>query len=380
MMENTVIDERASFVTLRVLQLIPTLGGGGAERQLSLLAGPLIDHGVELHIGFQHGGPNGRVLEQSGAHLHKIPISSYNDPRLLTAMISLIRAVQPDVVHTWLMSMDTLGGMAARWCGVPWLMSERTSPEAYRHPRVKDHLRRYLARFATGIVGNSINGLDFWRDVIPADRRFLLHNAIPVDQIDKTTPVVRTALPVAVEPPLVVYAGRFVRDKNVNVLLDAFIELASLDEAVALFCGEGPERAGLETRIRESGLSDKISVSGYRDDLWSVLRAADCVVSLSRYEGSANVVLEAMACGCPLVLSDIPAHRVDAGDAAWYVDRESAAAVAATIRRVLTSEAEARMKVVQGRERAVSHTPARCAQELGTVYRAATQARTLDAA
>jgi glycosyltransferase involved in cell wall biosynthesis len=359
---------RVTRPVMRVLQLIPTLGGGGAERQLSLLAAPLVDAGVELHVGFQSGGANRARLEQSGAILHPIEISSYNDPRLLLALRSLIKTVRPDVVHTWLMSMDTLGGVAARWCGVPWLMSERTAPEAYHQPRMKDRLRRYLARFATGVVGNSGHGVDIWRDTFPADRRVILPNAVAIDEISNVPPVDRAALPVPAGLPLIVYAGRLSAEKNVHVLVEALIDVVEGGHAVALLCGDGAERDALEARIRVAGLTNRIAFSGYRNDLWQILRGADCAVSLSRFEGSANIVLEAMACGCPLVLSDIPAHRADAGGAAWYVDSNDPKSIAATIRQVLSCRGDAASKAALGRQRAAERTPVRCAQTLAAAY------------
>lgn len=354
---------------LRILQLIPTLEGGGAERQLSLLAAPLIEAGADLHVAFYRRGVNHELLERSGACLHSIHVNGHYDPRMLKGIVSIVRAVQPTVIHTWLTSMDTAGGMAARWCGVPWLMSERTAPEAYESAPAKLHLRRFLGRFAAGVVGNSGPGLDYWRKLIPAHRRFLVANAVSIDEIENTAPIERSALSLPQELPLLVYAGRFVAsEKNVHVLTDAFIDVVGRGDAVAFMCGEGPDREAVQAKVRDAGLSEKIVVSGYRNDLWAILRAASCAVSLSKFEGSGNVVLEAMACGCPLVLSDIPAHRADVADAALYVDGGDAAGVAEAIRSVLSAPDDANLRVARGRLRAAEHAPVHCARQLMSAY------------
>jgi len=68
------------------------------------------------------------------------------------------------------------------------------------------------------------------------------------------------------------------------------------------------------------------------------MKRAGVFASLSRFEGSPNAVMEAMVCGCPLVLSDIAAHRELAGDGgAWFVPPDDAAAAAAAIREALAS-------------------------------------------
>jgi glycosyltransferase involved in cell wall biosynthesis len=76
-----------------------------------------------------------------------------------------------------------------------------------------------------------------------------------------------------------------------------------------ILCGDGSLRASVLQLIESEGLTDRIRLTGYVTNLWSLLKRADVVVSPSVFEGNPNVVLEAMACGSPLVVSDIPAHR-----------------------------------------------------------------------
>jgi glycosyltransferase involved in cell wall biosynthesis len=108
---------------------------------------------------------------------------------------------------------------------------------------------------------------------------------------------------------VVLYAGRMDAGKNVEGVLAALSHLGDAVPFVAVICGDGPRRPRLERMACEMGIAHRTVFKGYVDNLWELLRRADAFVSLSRFEGCPNVVLEAMACGCPLIVSDIPAHR-----------------------------------------------------------------------
>src|SRR5687768_14057109 len=116
---------------MRVLHLIPSLGGGGAERQIAYLARGLSERGGDVHVGILRGGANLERLESTGATVHWIRSSGNYDPFLLPRTVSLIRRVRPDVVQTWLTQMDVVGGLAALIVGKRWIVSERSSGEHY---------------------------------------------------------------------------------------------------------------------------------------------------------------------------------------------------------------------------------------------------------
>ncbi|HMA54166.1 MAG TPA: glycosyltransferase, partial [Acidobacteriota bacterium] len=93
---------------MRILHLIPKLSAGGAERQLSYLASELARGGHEVHIGYSREGPERPDL--IGVVLHRLESRSNYSPLLLRQLVRLIRSVKPDVVQTWILQMDILGG------------------------------------------------------------------------------------------------------------------------------------------------------------------------------------------------------------------------------------------------------------------------------
>src|ERR1051325_11600251 len=116
---------------MRVLHCIPHLIHGGAQRQLALIAAEHSRGGHDVHIALVHRGQNAELLEETATHIHEVGGGNHRDPSILFQLIRLLRRVQPDLVQTWLMPMDVVGGMAALATGVPWILSERASRDAY---------------------------------------------------------------------------------------------------------------------------------------------------------------------------------------------------------------------------------------------------------
>ena len=147
----------------RVLHLIPTLGEGGAERQLSYLGAELVRRGWSVDVGLLRGGPNLERLALAGTTIHALPYRNHHDPGLMWRLHRLARKVRPDVVHTWLTQMDVLGGAVALANRIPWVLAERSNRNGYP-PTAKNLLRVGLGRHASAIVSNSRGGDSYWEE------------------------------------------------------------------------------------------------------------------------------------------------------------------------------------------------------------------------
>jgi glycosyltransferase involved in cell wall biosynthesis len=84
---------------------------------------------------------------------------------------------------------------------------------------------------------------------------------------------------------------------------------AARSDITALIAGDGEHREDLERLSKELGLSKQVHFIGYQQDAPGFLLEVDVLISASRFEGQPNAVLEAIAVGCPLLLSDIPEHQ-----------------------------------------------------------------------
>ncbi len=294
-----------------ILHLIPTLSGGGAERQLSMLAAEQSRRGWNVHVGIRRGGVHNELLRVNGVTVHFLGDHKGINPMLLVSVNNLIKQIKTDIVHTWLLQMDIVGGIATLWNAVPWVLSERTSGLAYRCVKLQALTRRYLARFADAVVvANSSHGAAYWREMSPSGFRvFQIANAIDVTAIRKAISTTEEEAKSNDGKKDILVVGRLSSEKALDIVIQSISLIPKTYNFRVLFIGEGPLRDEIEVIIRKSGLNDRITLLPYLSSWWEKLKGTSALISMSRYEGQPNVVLEAMAARCPLIVSEIPAYR-----------------------------------------------------------------------
>ena len=355
---------------LRIVHMIPNTFSGGAQQQLSYLAREQRRNGHDVGIVFLGDGPKRARMEASGAWLHQIAGLGNHDPRIALRLHALLRNRRPDVVQTWLLQMDVMGGLAARWADRAWILSERASGPAYPSG-LKVALRARVARHADAIVSNSDAGDRYWASAVgPRVLRKVVRNGIPEDDIAAAPRVAETVVGLPPGHKMVLHAGRFDPQKNLETLVPALAALAERIPATSFLCGDGVTEAETRRQIAERGLDRVVRAVGYVDEVWGWMKRADAFVSVSHFEGHPNAVLEAAACGCPLVLSDIPEHREILNESqAVFVSKDSPAAVTDAIENVLRHPEGARTRAEAARAQVASLSCGTMARRYDEIYR-----------
>jgi glycosyltransferase involved in cell wall biosynthesis len=294
--------------SMRILHCIPNMAGGGAERQLVYLSGELVKRGWDVHIALLKEGPNFERLVSTGCKIHKIPAFGNHDLTIMWSIMKLIRTIRPHLVQTWLTQMDVFGGAAARLTGVPYILSERSSTLQYPQG-FKNWLRVSIGGRATAVISNSDGGNEYWQTQIKNSiPKYVIQNSIPLADIENAIPSINN-LQISLASKMLIFVGRFSPEKNIANIINAFRMVTSERDAMLLLCGEGPLRPRIEEMISKQNLTDRVILPGYIENIWGLMKRANLFIAVSSFEGQPNAVLEAMACGCPLILSDMPAHR-----------------------------------------------------------------------
>ena len=155
-------------------------------------------------------------------------------------------------------------------------------------------------------------------DIGPARETInVVPNGIDVEQI--------ATAPLPEESYNILFAGRLIEHKNVNILIDAFDDIAAEHDATLGIIGDGPERDRLETKRDSLTHADRVKLLGFLEDYEDVLghmRAADIFVSPSTREGFGLTFAEAMAADCTVIAADHPESAADEviGDAGFLVE------------------------------------------------------------
>lgn len=351
---------------MRILHLIPQLSGGGAERQLTLLAPEMAKAGHDVHIAYLREGPEPALIPNVA--LHRTPAFHNHDPLMFFRLLRHVKAIRPQIVQSWIPMMDIMAGFLSFSSKIKWVLREPTSALAYKTRTFKIKIRETLAQRSSAIVANSNGGRDYWvKAGYPQDRTFVINNAVPFDGTRNVNPwPIRNN-----HAKYFMYAGRLIPSKNVNILIDAISSLCQHTNIILLVAGNGPEKSNLSQLVARFGIKDRVKFLGHLQpqELWSYMKIADGFVSLSSYEGMPNSCGEAVALKIPMVLSDIPAHRALFDDeSAFFVDPRSAVNVANTVWQVSSDRPEAEKRAAIAFEIIKDWTPASIASNYLHVY------------
>jgi glycosyltransferase involved in cell wall biosynthesis len=299
-------------MTRRILQIIATLDRSGAEKQLTLLAAGLPRDEFEVHVcALSRGGPLEEDLQRAGIPATVIGKTWRLDPLAWWKLRSHIRRLRPDIVQTWMFTANAYGRTAALSAHVPKIVaSERCVDlwKAWHHLEID----RRLAKRTDAIVVNSRGVERFYKaQGLPAEKLRLIYNGIgPAAKSDVSHDALCRELGLPPNARLIGAVGRLSHQKRYKDLIWA-ADLVKVirNDAHLLIIGDGPLRENLE-RFRDLCLiEDKVHFLGTRHDVMRLMPHFTLLWQASGFEGMPNTIMEAMACGVPVVASDIAGNR-----------------------------------------------------------------------
>ena len=337
----------------RVCFVIPSLAGGGAERVavqiLNALDPERWDRSMFL---FERSGP---YLADVSSTIRLEAAAAPSRAGRWRALRRFARVVRPDVVVAFLSYLSVLSATRAAGVAARVVFDVETPVSAFLTDadyRWSSRLNRALftaamrvgCASADQIVATSQGVADDLVGSFGADpmRVRILPN--PVDLAGVASAAMEpidAAMAARWTHPVVVAAGRLAEAKNYPLLIEAFGILRERVPASLFILGQGDQEPALREVIRVRGLSDVVHLCGFQSNPWKYIARADVFALTSRYEGFGNVLVEAMACGVPVVATSSPGTRdiVRSGADGLLVERHEPAAVAAALAQILSDSA-----------------------------------------
>lgn len=239
----------------------------------------------------------------------------------------------------------------------PWLM-RRAIDYAHRHAAAIICISRATADALCEAAGNDFDGR---LRVIPLAVGAGILSAATQARVDRE--------------PVFVFAGSLNPRKNLERVLTAFEAVAArhAEARLQLVGGGGWDAERVQQRLSASRYANRIEHRGYVSDaeLAQIYAQATALVYVSLMEGFGLPILEAMACGCPVITSNLSSMPEVAGDAACLVDPTDSGAIAAAMQRLLDDETWRDDLGRRGRARAAEFSWARTARSIMDVYESA---------
>lgn len=307
---------------LHILYLIDYWGApGGTERHLFYLLKHLDPARFRRTLVMFKHVPNALVdeIKALGIEVALIPVERYYTPNALLQARRLhefIRSRQIDAVQTFHYKADIYGAIVARAAGVRHIIASKRDAADYKnsfhfflHRLVRPITERYIA------VSKVVSDVLHDKEGVMADRVNVIYNGVNLQQ--HTPPdapmraAARTALGFSDSDFVIGMSAWFRPEKDHQLLIDAFLKILPVAaEAKLLLIGGGPLLGHYRDWVARQGLEDKIRIVGPVDDVRPFLRACDvaCLVPHIN-EGFSNSVLEKMATGLPVIVTDVGGNK-----------------------------------------------------------------------
>lgn len=351
----------------RILFVITTLEIGGAERQVSQITVELKKRGWDPEVfAFWPCGPLRSILLENGIPVHGVVLPGwltviFRNERLksrIGLVLSALRLLpklwrrRPDIIHFFLPAAYIVGGMTSLLSPVPVRIMSRRSLRHYQEARpLFASIERWLHPHMTMICGNSQAVLNELKEEgIPPQRLRLIYNGI--DALTYAQPLdrelIRARHGIPVDALVFVIVANLIPYKGHADLIAAFSSIQSrLPDPWLLLClGRDDGILGsLREQAEAGGIDDNIRFLGSRTNVPDFLRLADVGVLCSHEEGFSNAILEGMAAGLPMVVTNVGgnAEAVLDGETGRVVPPKNPALLAQALLEVATDPERSKM-------------------------------------
>lgn len=325
---------------------IPSLRGGGAERVFVNLANEFANNGFDVDL----------VLSQKeGPYLinvsKKVRIVDLKSKRVLFSLIPLIfylRKEKPSYLFSTLTHANIVAIIAKKISMVDLKLIIRQEIYFSSIPSRKLKLiAQFFYKKANSIIALSKDMADDLINNIDIDKNniVVINNPVIKKLKEEFSDNINHPFFENKENKIILGIGRLSDQKDFYSLIKAFDQIRKNNNIKLIILGDGEERKNLEELIKILNLEDHVDMPGFVDNPYRYMSNANLFVLSSKYEGFPNVLIEAMACGLPVVSTDClsgPREILDSGKYGTLVPVGDVDALAKAIEEALKKPTESR--------------------------------------
>ena len=353
---------------VRVLTVMGSLQVGGAERQMVLLL---------EHLDRARFAPALCLLLPGGELRGEVPAdvpvigldkrSAADAPLLVARLAAVARRRRPDVILAKVDYTNIITAAAAQLArtATPLILGEESVQSIAlaraSHPRARRAALGWSYRRARVVTAPSPGVVD---DLVAELRVAAATFAVIPNMVDLRAIEAAAAAPVDHafsgdrRRSLLVAAGRLAPGKGQEDLLVALALINRTRPVNLLVLGTGPDRARIERRAASLGVASRVAFTGFVANPYALMRQADAFVSPSHSESFGNVIVEAMACGVPVVSTRVPCGPetiLDDGMTGLFCAARAPADLAAKVEAVLADPGAAATRATRARAAAARY-------------------------
>jgi glycosyltransferase involved in cell wall biosynthesis len=336
---------------LKGLLVISNLEYGGAQRQVVDLANSLNASGIEAHVcSLSDYVPLASGLWNASSRLHVLNKRGTFDFTVVYRLAELIGRIHADVVHAFLLDAEIAARLAGRlFSNVAVIGSERNTD--YRRKWQHSVALRLTRRCVDAIIANSNAGkrfqvrtLGIWPQKI-----FVVHNGVDTTRFRPgSASHLRKELGIPDQAPVIALFSSFKRQKNHAMFFRMAKRVRDRVPQARFLCvgdelhnglqGSAEYRGEMLALMESLGLRDVVRCLGNRDDVVDLYNLCDVTVLTSSREGTPNVLLESMACGVPVVATNVADNAlvVPDGRAGYVIPFDDDIAMSRRVQDLLT--------------------------------------------
>ncbi|SEA09436.1 Glycosyltransferase involved in cell wall bisynthesis [Prevotella sp. tc2-28] len=361
---------------MKILHVINSLSSGGAERLVTDLMRKMNndDYELETLIFSNKADVYSKGLIADGYVVHKLAdVSIYNLLFVVPKLIIFFRKHNYDIIHVHLFPGMYYISLLKRFHCIkcPIIFHEHNTSNG----RLEKPMFRLIDRFVYKpykkiiCISEAVSQMLTSVYHLSSDKICTIQNGIDLDRCKQARPVMRKVINknLSKDDILIIMVARFNKQKDHLTLLNALARMPNKFKLALL--GEGEREEELREMVSEQNLSKRVFFCGYKSNVYDYIKSSDVFVLSSFFEGFGLSCIEAMACGIPVVISNVPGLADVVGFASEKFEVGDIDGLIESIYKLIFNKDIYKEKVLMGLKQARLYSEDKMISDLGRLYK-----------